>query len=461
VRSIGRGSARTLWSRIRHSDLPTQRSGSDRPALEGDGRDETTGLLNRAGMRHLLTRWAEHDVESCPVAVAYLELDGMTHLTHVRGPETVDDVVHEVAAELNGLGSLSTGVGRLGTGEFVIARRLTHPIDAFSKTAALDTLEREVHDSLRRSSTAAHPRPRASMGLAVGDLATVRQPWSLVLMAYDLCSEARRRGGNSTLRESHGLGRRLRRRDDIAMAMHSAVTGRELRLVFHPIVDLADRTPIAAEALLRWTNRELGIVPPAEFIPLMEPHQSMRLVDDWVVNQAIDAVLGHRSTTAAVSINASPLSLQENGYAESLLARVDRLNLAPERLWLEVTETALSSHPEALLRTLGQLRRAGIRILLDDFGTGHSSLTTLADLPVDWIKLDGQLIVGARDNDRRLEVLHFAAQLGRSLGHEVVAEHIETVEDETLARSAGCTYGQGFLYSTPMADFTAAMQVAS
>jgi EAL domain-containing protein (putative c-di-GMP-specific phosphodiesterase class I)/GGDEF domain-containing protein len=409
-------------------------------------------------MRHLLSGWAEHDVESCPVAVAYIEIDGMTNLTHARGPETVDDVVHAVAAELKQMTGPATEVGRLGTGEFIVARHLPHAIDALSRTAALDTIEHEIHDGLRRVAVAGHPLPpRASMGLAIGDLATLRQPYSLVLMAHDLCGEARRRGGNSTIRGSRGLSRRLRRRDKIELAMHSAIAGRELRLVFHPIVDLSDRTPVAAEALLRWNNRDLGAVSPSEFIPLMENHESMRLVDEWVLYKAIDALLGYPSNTVAVSINASPLSLQATGYADALLARLERIDLAPERLWLEVTETALSSRPDALLRALARLRGAGVRILLDDFGTGHSSLTTLADLPVDWIKLDGELIIGARDNERRREVLYFAAQLGRSLGHQVVAEHIESLDDEALARSAGCTYGQGYLYSTPVADFSAAM----
>jgi EAL domain-containing protein (putative c-di-GMP-specific phosphodiesterase class I)/GGDEF domain-containing protein len=409
-------------------------------------------------MRHLLSRWAEDDVASCPVAVAYIEIDGMTNLTHARGPETVDDVVHAVASELKHMTDPTTAVGRLGTGEFIVARHLPQAIDAVSRTAALDTIEREVHDGLRRVAVDAHPLPpRASMGLAISDLTALRQPWSLVLMAHDLSREARRRGGNSTIRGSRGLSRRLRRRDSIELAMHSAVTGRELRLVFHPIVNLADRTPIGAEALLRWNNRDLGAVSPSEFIPLMENHESMRLVDEWVLFKAIDALLGHPSNTAAVSINASPLSLQWMGYADALLARLERIDLAPERLWLEVTETALSDRPEALLRTLGRLRESGVRILLDDFGSGHSSLATLADLPVDWIKLDGELIVGARDSQRRWEVLHFAAQLGRSLGHEVVAEHIESIEDEALARSAGCTYGQGYLYCRPVADFSAAM----
>jgi EAL domain-containing protein (putative c-di-GMP-specific phosphodiesterase class I) len=412
-------------------------------------------------MRHLLTRWVEAGADECPVVVAYIEVDGMDFLTHVRGPESADDVVYGVAGQLKQLRSGDTGVGRLGTWEFVVARRLPSARDELMDTAALDVLDQEIHDSLRRVGKTVQPVPRASVGLTIGDLTELRQPWSVVHMAFDLSREASRRGGNGTIREGHGLGRRLRRRDDIAVAMHSAVTGRELRLVFHPIVDLADRAPVAAEALLRWTSRDLGSISPAEFIPLMENHRSMRLVDDWVLNQALDGLLAHRSSTVAVSINASPLSLQDEGYAGGLLARLERLDLAPSRLWLEVTETALSSRPEQLLRTLARLRGSGVRILLDDFGAGYSSLTTLADLPVDWIKLDGRLIVGARDNERRRRVLEFAARLGRSLGHQVVAEHIESPEDEQRARSAGCTYGQGYLYSTPISDFSTALTAAA
>lgn len=449
----GRGASSPLPRRRRRREAAG-------PPTPGLGLDDATGLRNREGLREIVAAWAA-DATTCPVAVAYFDIDGMSHLTRRRGPESVDDLVREVAREVAALADDTTAVGRLGTSEFAVIRRLAAAGDELGDAAALDRLDHEVHDALRRVVASAHPLPLASMGLAIGDVALLRQPWTVVLMAHDLAREARRRGGNSTIREGHGLGHRLRRREDIALALHSAVTRRELRLVFQPIVDLRDRRPVAAEALVRWTSADLGAISPSEFIPLMENHRSMRLVDDWVLNRALDALLTHAGPGAAISVNASPLSLQEDGYASRLLRRVERLGLAPDRLWIEVTETALSSRPENLLRTLAELRAGGARVLLDDFGTGHSSLTTLADLPVDWLKLDGQLVLGARDSDRQRQVLLFAAQLGRSLGHQVVAEHIESAADEDLARSVGCTHGQGFLYTAPIADLGAALLLAS
>jgi EAL domain-containing protein (putative c-di-GMP-specific phosphodiesterase class I) len=187
----------------------------------------------------------------------------------------------------------------------------------------------------------------------------------------------------------------------------------------------------------------------------------MRLVDDWVLNQALDALLGYDSPAVAVSVNASPLSLEDANYAPSLLAKLDRLGLSESQVWIEVTETALAMQPQRVLETLGRLRSAGVRVLLDDFGSGYSSLNTFAELPIDWIKLDGRLVSGARESARQREVVRFATRLARSLGHEVVAEHIETASDERLVIEAGCTYGQGYLYSKPTADFASAMAAAS
>jgi EAL domain-containing protein (putative c-di-GMP-specific phosphodiesterase class I) len=212
---------------------------------------------------------------------------------------------------------------------------------------------------------------------------------------------------------------------------------------------------------LRWNSRPLGAIRPSEFIPLMEGHRSMRLVDDWVLNQALDALLGYDSPAVAVSVNASPLSLEDDDYARLLLTKLDRLGLSESQVWIEVTETALAMQPQRVLETLGRLRAAGIRVLLDDFGSGYSSLSTFAELPIDWIKLDGQLVSGARENPRQREVVRFATRLARSLGHEVVAEHIETPSDEKVAIEAGCTYGQGYLYSRPTADFASAISLAS
>jgi EAL domain-containing protein (putative c-di-GMP-specific phosphodiesterase class I)/GGDEF domain-containing protein len=430
--------------------------------------DVQSGLYNREGVRALLQQWLADNPNDCRVAVAYFEVDGITYLTRMHGPDTVDDVVQAVSSRLADLSSATTQIGRMGTGEFVVVRRYEGPDDRLHDTQALDDLESEIQSGLRR---AAIPRqrtprvgtgiPRVSMGMATGNLATLREPWSLLQLAQSLAREARRRGGNSTLRESHGLGAKLHRRDDIAMAMHSAVANRELQVVFHPIVDLSTGAPVCAEALLRWNSRPLGAIKPSEFIPLMEGHRSMRLVDDWVLNQALDALLGYDSPAIAVSVNASPLSLEDADYARSLLTKLDRLGLSESQIWIEVTETAFAMQPQHVLETLGRLRAAGVRVLLDDFGSGYSSLNTFAELPIDWIKLDGRLVSGARDNPRQREVVRFATRLARSLGHEVVAEHIETPADEMVAIEAGCTYGQGYLYSKPTADFASAISLAS
>jgi EAL domain-containing protein (putative c-di-GMP-specific phosphodiesterase class I)/GGDEF domain-containing protein len=441
--------------------------------------DAQSGLFNREGVRALLQQWLADYPDDCRVAVAYFEVDGITYLTRMHGPDTVDDVVRAVSTRLDALSSSTTQTARMGTGEFVVVRRYEGVDDALHDTQALDVLESDIQAGLRRAAAIPRQRsgpprrrpsdalrsragiPRVSMGMATGNLAALKEPWSLMQLAQSLAREARRRGGNSTLREGHGLGARLHRRDDIAMAMHSAVANRELRVVFHPIVDLSTGVPVCAEALLRWNSRPLGSIEPSEFIPLMEGHRSMRLVDDWVLGQALDALLGYGSPAVAVSVNASPLSLEDDDYAVSLLTKLDRLGISKSRLWIEVTETALALQPERALATLARLRGAGVRVLLDDFGSGYSSLTTFAELPIDWIKLDGHLVSGARESPRQREVIRFATRLARSLGHEVVAEHIETPADEKVAIDAGCTYGQGYLYNKPTADFAAAMSLAS
>jgi EAL domain-containing protein (putative c-di-GMP-specific phosphodiesterase class I)/GGDEF domain-containing protein len=400
--------------------------------------------------------------------VAFFEVDGITYLTRMHGPDTVDDVVQAVSSRLGALATPTTQIARMGIGEFVVVRRYEGVDDQLHDTQILDVLESEIQSGLRRATIPRQRAPRVSagilrvsMGMATGNLATLKEPWSLLQLAQSLAREARRRGGNSTLREGHGLGARLHRRDDIAMAMHSAVANRELHVVFHPIVDLATGEPVCAEALLRWNSRPLGAIKPSEFIPLMEGHRSMRLVDDWVLNQALEALLGYESPAVAVSVNASPLSLEAEGYSTALLAKLDRLGLSRSRLWIEVTETALAMQPDRVLETLARLRSAGVRVLLDDFGSGYSSLTTFAELPIDWVKLDGRLVSGARESPRQREVVRFATRLARSLGHEVVAEHIESAADEKVAIEAGCTYGQGYLYSEPTSDFASAVSLTT
>jgi EAL domain-containing protein (putative c-di-GMP-specific phosphodiesterase class I)/GGDEF domain-containing protein len=420
-----------------------------------------TGLSDRDTLRTTLQRWVDERPDECRAAVAYFEVDGIAYLTETHGSDSIGDLVLSIAARLADLSSEATELSEMGVGEFAVVRRYDGTDEKLRDTQALDVLEADVNACLRRVSTASQPIPRISMGMATGNLAALRDPLSLLHLAQSLAREARQRGGNTTLREGHGLGARLHRRDDIAMAMHSAVANRELRVVFQPIVDLTSGAPVGAEALLRWTSRPLGIVRPSEFIPLMENHRSMRMIDEWVVNQALQALLRHPSPAMAVSVNASPRSLEDAEYAGSLLTRLERMDVPARRIWLEVTETAFASRPHQVMATLDRLRTAGVRILLDDFGSGYSSLNTFAELPIDWVKLDGQLVSGARDNERQREVVRFATRLARSLGHEVVAEHIETPSDEKVAIEAGCTYGQGYLYSKPTADFASAISLAS
>jgi EAL domain-containing protein (putative c-di-GMP-specific phosphodiesterase class I)/GGDEF domain-containing protein len=449
---------------------PSGASGYDTIATALAEHDIQSGLLNREGVRALLQQWLGDHPDDCRVAVAYFEVDGITYLTRMHGPDTVDHVVTAVSSRLGALSSENTQIARMGTGEFVVVRRYEGVDDGPHDTEALDVLESEIQSGLRGAWMPSIPRqrsaqrqsggiPRVSMGMASGNLATLKEPWSLLQLAQSLAREARRRGGNSTLREGHGLGARLHRRDDIAMAMHSAVANRELRVVFHPIVELATGRAVCAEALLRWNSTPLGSIMPDEFIPLMEGHRSMRMVDNWVLNQALETLLDYDSPAVAVSVNASPLSLEDEDYAGTLLGKLDRLGLARSQIWIEVTETALAMQPQRVLETLARLRAADVRVLLDDFGSGYSSLNTFAELPIDWVKLDGRLVSGARESPRQREVVRFATRLAVSLGHEVVAEHIETPADQRIAIDAGCAYGQGYLYSEPTSDFAAAVSL--
>jgi EAL domain-containing protein (putative c-di-GMP-specific phosphodiesterase class I) len=226
-------------------------------------------------------------------------------------------------------------------------------------------------------------------------------------------------------------------------------------LVFQPIRDLATGELRALEALARWEDEALGHVAPAEFIPIAEQINLIGALSERLLADA--AAEASRWTEAVrLSFNVSTVQLCTGGSAERILAILSARGMDPERLQIEVTETALLADFEAARTNLQHLRAAGTRIVLDDFGAGHASISYLREMQFDGIKLDGGLIGPVVDSMRGRRLLKGVLDLCASLGLPCVAEHIETPEQLDLLRRLGCRDGQGYLLSPPVSARAAA-----
>lgn len=238
-------------------------------------------------------------------------------------------------------------------------------------------------------------------------------------------------------------------------AVRDGLRNDEFFLRFQPVVDLATGAAVGAEALVRWQHPTRGLVPPSEFIPLCEASGSIQVLGRWIVHESIAAAATWRRRRrwdrepVSVSINASARELATTGYGGFVLAECAETGLPPALVRIEVTETDFGSDVAAVRDNIRVLRDAGVLISMDDFGTGHSSLSRLTEIDLDVIKID-QSFVAVIDEDRDSPVADLTIKMAASLGLVVIAEGVETEVQAQWLRERGCRYAQGYLYSRPV-----------
>jgi EAL domain-containing protein (putative c-di-GMP-specific phosphodiesterase class I) len=266
--------------------------------------------------------------------------------------------------------------------------------------------------------------------------------------------EAKRRGRGIAVQFDEGMHARLQREVVIERNLRRAIVMGEISLLYQPIIDLESGELSSMEALVRWRSAELGDVSPNEFIPIAEECGAIMELGEWVLYEACDQfaewATNHPLSQATISVN---LSRVQMGKPENLLATVERTlsatGLAAARLQLEVTERDVMRDPLAVIELMRKLRALGVRLAMDDFGTGTSSLACLRDYPFDVIKIDRAFVGDLTSNGQVLALVHATMMLIENLGMASVAEGVETAAQAAILQSVGCRYGQGWLFGVP------------
>lgn len=246
----------------------------------------------------------------------------------------------------------------------------------------------------------------------------------------------------------------LQRRFWLVTAFGAALESRnQLHLVYQPKIALASGACASVEALLRWSHPEQGDISPGEFIPVIETTSLARATTEWVLAAALRQMAAWRQegVDLQVAVNVSAVNLEEPDFCERVLMHLQRLGLPPACLALELTESALMRNPKVAQATLERLARAGVQLAIDDFGTGYSSLAYLQSLPANVVKIDQSFMRDIGNDERRRALVGTMIKLSHDLGHQVVAEGVETDEVAQFLRVAGCDEAQGYLYARPMA----------
>ncbi|MGF6411755.1 MULTISPECIES: putative bifunctional diguanylate cyclase/phosphodiesterase [unclassified Paraburkholderia] len=416
-------------------------------------RDSLTGLYNRAylteRMRDLFAPCAagDHDGELTSVAVLFVDLDSFKKVNDTAGHEAGDALLCSVAERLSACVGCGDTLARVGGDEFVIVA------SAYGNTGELIGLAHRILDMIAVPFAVAGNEYYlgASIGISLfpedgQDVAT------LMRNADSAMYHAKQRGRNNFQFFTAELNQHLQRRFTIEQSLRRALAANELSLVYQPIVDSQSGRTIGAEALLRWYNSELGNVSPGEFIPVAEDAGLIVEIGDWVLEHACQQVAQWRRSLAphlVVAVNLSPRQ-----FNDGLLERIERClaqsGLEPAALELEITERLLMSDSDTVLPMLSALNAMGVRVSVDDFGTGYSSLSYLKRFPLHNLKIDRSFVAGLPDHRDSVAITQAVVAMAHSLGMNVTAEGVETVEQAAFLRAIDCDKQQGYLYSRPV-----------
>ena len=405
--------------------------------------DPLTGLANRRGLVRALRRPESGDepAEPGPLSLVGIDLDGFKNVNDMRGHDVGDAVLAEVGARLRRNLLAGDVPARLGGDEFAVLMRAT-PDEAMLAASRLLAVLGEPYEVDGVSIFLS-----ASVGVA--GAAGPDDTGALMRDADLALRYAKQRGKNRVERYEVRYDELLRRRSTLENELRHAIDRDELRLVFQPVVALPSMRPVGAEALLRWHHPTLGNVRPDEFIPVAEESGLINRLGLWVLRQACQQLANWLSDghDVWVSVNLSPKELHAADYPAQVADVLGELNVPAQRLVLEVTEHAVATDMEELVRRLGELRETGVRIALDDFGAGYSSLGQLRTLPVDILKIDQRLVAEPESRTgTAAPLVDVVVRLGHRLGLEVLAEGIQTPAQRVLVEEAGCRLGQGSLF---------------
>ena len=240
---------------------------------------------------------------------------------------------------------------------------------------------------------------------------------------------------------------------ELESALRAVLERDELHLVYQPLVDLQTEQLVAgSRRCCAGTTRRSASSRPMTFIPLAERNGTIIEIGAWVLREACRQLVAWGSDDLRISVNVSARQLGVEGYVESVRAALEEAGLEPQRLTLEVTETAVLGDPEVLTAALEQLKAIGVRLAVDDFGVGHASLRHLRELlPVDTLKIDKSFVDGITEDEDDAAIVRGVVRMAHSLGLLVVAEGIEHAEQGALLREWDCQVGQGYHYDRPLA----------
>jgi diguanylate cyclase (GGDEF)-like protein/PAS domain S-box-containing protein len=402
--------------------------------------DALTGLPNRAlfvdRVGHALARRRQR------FAVLLLDVDHFKNVNDSLGHAVGDELLIEIGRRLQKCVRAGDTVSRFGGDEFtVLVENVNDPTDA---TRAAERIQSGVSQRFEIGDHEIYTS--VSIGITIGSLEYER-PEQILRDADTAMYRAKAQGRARSEIFDAEMRSEVVARLQLETDLRRAIDRHEFRLYYQPIVRLDNRAIVGYEALLRWQHPVRGMVPPADFIHVLEETSLILPTGQFVIGDACRTAKSW--APLYVSVNVSSRHFAQGDLLGDVKGALERCGLDPASLHIEVTESVIMQQPDFALAVIHGLRELGCQIALDDFGTGYSSLSYLHQFPIDSLKIDASFVRQATQDPKNLEIIRSIVTLGHGLGIEVVAEGVETLEQAAMLTDIGCEYAQGYLFARP------------
>lgn len=410
--------------------------------------DELTGLATRYQIQRLLTELIkDSQKENEWIATFVLNLDRFKTINDAFGHEVGDKLLVKVGQRLHSVLPEEAIIGYLGGDAFVVLLANSHEYDS----PHLDLLAKEVIQQISHSYFVDGRALNIGCSIGVAMYPEFGKDAVTLIKHADMAVYKAKTLGRATYYFYDGeMGQQFTRSMRVESRLRQALLHEDFELYFQPKVDIVTERCVGVEALLRWDDSELGIVSPAEFIPIAEKTGIILPLGEWVFEQVFRHIVEWQEQGICVppiAINCSAAQLKRANFLPNLLVLLDKYKIDPSLLEIEVTESILIEDAESCAELLCQISRLGVKLAIDDFGTGYSSLSYLKDLPFDYIKIDQVFIRDITEDSNHAALTHAIIGLSHNLNLKVIAEGISNIDQLFMLKEFGCDIGQGYLFS--------------
>ncbi len=410
--------------------------------------DDLTGLPNRARLFETIESVLDKSGQSTgkPFALLLLDLDRFKEINDSLGHKCGDVLLKELSIRLQGVLHEDELLARLGGDEFAIVLKNADSVDKARKVA--EKARRVIQEHFEMEGL--RLLIDASVGIA---MYPEHGTDSSTLMRHaDIAMYHAKKSGVGVALYDDSYDIHSQKRLSLISGLPRAIEENELILHYQPKIRVSDRTVSSLEALIRWRHPEHGLLPPDQFIPIIELGDSIVALTNWVINQACADCRKwqDQGVSVDVAVNVSTLNIQDEQFVNRLEGIIWKHHVHPGQLQLEITESVIMSDTKRAQRTIRALDSMGVGISIDDFGTGYSSLAYLKRIPVDELKIDKSFVMDMEQDENDAVIVRSTIDLAHNLGLEVTAEGVETSGALDLLDVLGCDYAQGYYICRPV-----------